>query len=64
MKNGSAIGGALLIVAGAAWVKLYGEYKYYCGKVDAGNFYTPIINIMGEQIKDLCEKLKAKEGEA
>lgn len=62
MKN--AIGGAALVLLGAAWVKLYGEYKYYCGKVDAGDFYVPIINIMGDQIKDLCGKLKEKEGEA
>lgn len=59
MKN--AIGGAALVLLGAACVKFYGDYKYYCGKVDAGDFYVPIINVMGDQIKDLCEKLKEKE---
>lgn len=56
-----AIGGAALALLGVAWVKLYGEYKYYCGKVDAGKFYIPIIEVMGGQIKDLCEKVKEKE---
>ena len=45
MKN--AIGGAALVLLGAAWVKLYGEYKYYCGRADAGDFYVPIIHVMG-----------------
>lgn len=55
------IGGAALAICGTALVKLYGEYKYYCGKVDAGDFYIPIIDTMGDHIKILCNKLKEKE---
>lgn len=55
------IGGAALAICGVALVRLYGEYKYYCGKVDAGDFYIPIIDTMGDHIKILCNKLKEKE---
>ena len=55
------IGEVALVVCGAALVRLYGEYKYYCGKVDAGDIYIPIIHTMGDHIKILCNKLKEKE---
>ena len=61
MKVANVIGGATLALLGAAWVKLYGEYKYACGRKEASDFYNPIVHVMGDQIKDLCEKLKAKE---
>ena len=58
MKEKAAI--AILAVLGVAWVKLYGDYKYACGAKDAGDFYQPIMDIMNDQIKDLCNKLKDK----
>lgn len=59
MKEKVAVGALALL--GAAWVKLYGDYKYARGMKDAGDFYAPIVNVMGNQIKDLCKKLIEKE---
>lgn len=58
------MGEVAVAICGAALIKLYGDYRYYCGKVDAGDFYIPIIDTMGDHIKILCNKLKEKEGEA
>lgn len=59
MKN--AIGGAVVALVGVAWVKLYGDYKYACGRKDAGDFYKPIIDALNDQNKTLCKKLKEEE---
>ena len=53
--------GAAMVVVGAACIKLYGDYKYYCGRVDCHEFYKPIVDGMHGYIKDLCNRLKEKE---
>lgn len=57
MKGTSLIGGAILALLGVAGIKLYGEYKYYCGRVDCHEFYEPIINGMHDYIVKLNEEL-------
>lgn len=58
------LGGAVVALFGAAWVKVYGDYKYAKGLCDADKFYKPIIEAEHKVIKDLCERLKKKEEEA
>lgn len=53
--------GAAIAVLGIVGIKLYGEYKYYCGRVDCHGFYKPVIDGMNETIKDLRNQLKTKE---
>lgn len=63
MKGANLIGGTVLALLGVVGVKLYGEYKYYCGRVDCHEFYEPIVDCLHEYIikshKDLDKKEKA-----
>ena len=61
MKGISVIGGAVLTLLGVVGIKLYGEYKYYCGRVDCHEFYEPVMDAMHETIIRLYEELKKKE---
>lgn len=61
MNGIKVIGGIALGLLGGAWIKLYGDYKYSCGRADAGEFYMPVIDALHEQNKILCNKLKEKE---
>lgn len=61
MKGTNLIGGAVLALLGVAGIKLYGEYKYYCGRVDCHEFYTPIIETLHDYIVDLNKELDRRE---
>lgn len=52
------------VMIGAGLVKLYGEYKYYAGKVDANKTAEIIIDIQKDyidQLHELLAKLKKEE---
>lgn len=57
------VSNVVAVLVGAGLVKLYGEYKYYSGKVDANNFNKVIIDIQSEFIDQLCKELKEKNEE-
>ena len=62
MKGLNLLGAVGLAALGVIGVKLYGEYKYYCGRVDCHEFYEPIVDGLHEYIIELNKKLKEKEG--
>ena len=59
--KGMANVGLTLIAAGL--IKLYGEYKYYSGKVDANEFNEVIIKCQSSLIDSLLDQLKKKDEE-
>lgn len=61
MKGINFIGGATLALLGVVGVKLYGEYKYYCGRVDCHEFYEPIVDGLHEYIIKLNKELDEKK---
>ena len=61
MKGANLIGGTVLALLGVVGVKLYGEYKYYCGRVDCHEFYEPIVDGLHECIIKLHKDLDKKE---
>ena len=50
--------GAGLTLACAGLVKMYGDYKYHAGAVDAMETYKGVVDFQNETIKELCKKLK------
>jgi hypothetical protein len=50
-----------LTALGIMGIKFYGDYKYYCGRVDRDEFYEPIVDGLHEYIIDLNKKLKEKD---
>ena len=41
-----------------AFVKVYGDYKYYAGKCDANNFWKIIVDAQEDLIQDLLDERK------
>lgn len=48
---------------GLTLIKLYGEYKYYSGKVDANEFNEVVIKCQSSLIDSLLDQLKKKDEE-
>lgn len=63
MKIKKYIVGAV-VGAAVVWVRLYGEYKYACGRVDANELNKIVIDSQHDTIKTLLEKLKNQQEEA
>lgn len=55
------IGGVSLMLLAAEWVKVYGDYKYHCGRCDANELNRIIIDSQYTTIKQLIERLKKVE---
>lgn len=56
-----------MVFLGAIWVKAYGEYKYYKGKVDANNvnaIYIELQKTLIDALNDRIDKLTKEKEEA
>lgn len=62
MKGLNLLGAVGLAMLGVAGIKLYGEYKYHCGREDSYEFYEPIMDAMRDTIVQMRINLDKKEG--
>lgn len=53
--------GAAFTLACAGLVKVYGDYKYHVGAVDAMEANKCVVEFQNEVIKELCKKLKKEQ---
>lgn len=62
MKRGiGVLGGVALVLVAAEWIKIYGDYKYQCGRCDANELNKVVIDSQYTTIKQLIERLKKAE---